>query len=121
MNTFAWPVRSRPVLPDVVPDAAVPPCASTSVGAETVRGITLMLMAACLATVVVVTQRVLQLWVGDDLFLGWTVMWCVVLAAMQWLSRRAQVWSFSGLQRLDAWAQRLAQQRARHRAQAPRT
>ena len=46
-----------------------------------------MLMAACLTTLVLLTQRLLQSWAGDALFLGWTVLWCVMLAALLGLSR----------------------------------
>ncbi|MDO9159858.1 MAG: hypothetical protein Q8S32_02610 [Burkholderiaceae bacterium] len=119
MKLFAWP--GGPKAPDATVGSsplAAPVCPSTSVGAETVRGITLMLVAACLATVVLVTQRVLQGWVGDDVFLTWTVTWCVLLGAMQWLLRSAAGWSRASLQWLDTWAQRIARQRAQHRAGA---
>lgn len=117
MKLFAW--QGSPDAPRwavASPAPAEPTTPSTSVGAETVRGITLMLVAACLATVVLVTQRVLQWWVGDDLFLTWTVTWCVLLAAMQWLLRSARGWANAGLQWLDAWSQRVARQRAQQRA-----
>jgi peptidoglycan/LPS O-acetylase OafA/YrhL len=119
MNLFNWPRLIRtpsPKLAAPLVDAVKPACPSTSVGAETVRGITLLLAAACLATVVLVTQRVLQWWVGDDLFLAWTVTWCVLLAAMQWLLRSARGWAQAALQWLDDWSQRVARQRAQRRS-----
>lgn len=119
MNLLNWPRHTGTPAPQLAaPTSGELKTASpsTSVGAETVRGITLLLVAACLATVVLVTQRVLQWWVGDDLFLTWTVTWCVLLASMQWLLGSARGWAQAALQWLDDWSQRMARQRALRRA-----
>lgn len=88
---------------------------SRAVGVETVRSLTLMLMAACLTTLVLLTQRLLQSWAGDDLFLGWTVLWCVMLAALLGLSRLSNDLVHRTLASLDDWALRLARHRALRR------
>ncbi len=88
---------------------------SRAVGVETVRSLTLMLMAACLTTLVLLTQRLLQSWAGDDLFLGWTVLWCVMLAALLGLSRLSNDLVHRTLANLDDWALRLARHRALRR------
>lgn len=88
---------------------------SRAVGVETVRSLTLMLMAACLTTLVLLTQRLMQSWAGDDLFLGWTVLWCVMLAALLGLSRLSNDLVHRTLASLDDWALRLARHRALRR------
>lgn len=88
---------------------------SHAVGVETVRSLTLMLVAACLTTLVLLTQRLMQSWAGDDLFLGWTVLWCVMLAALLGLSRLTNGLVYRTLASLDDWALRLARHRALRR------
>ena len=88
---------------------------SRAVGVETVRSLTLMLMAACLTTLVLLTQRLMQSWAGDDLFLGWTVLWCVMLAALLGLSRLSNDLVHRTLASLDDWVLRLARHRALRR------
>ena len=95
--------------------AALPQPPSRAVGVETVRSLTLMLVAACLTTLVLLTQRLLQSWAGDDLFLGWTVLWCVMLAALLGLSRLSNDLVLRTLASLDDWALRLARHRALRR------
>ena len=95
--------------------AALPQPPSRAVGVETVRSLTLMLVAACLTTLVLLTQRLLQSWAGDDLFLGWTVLWCVMLAALLGLSRLSNDLVLRTLASLDDWALRLARRRALRR------
>jgi hypothetical protein len=88
---------------------------SSAVGVETVRSLSLMLMAACLASLVLMTQKLLRTWAGDDVFLGWTVLFCVMLAALVVLSRVSGGMAHRLLAGLDAWALRLARQRAAKR------
>lgn len=87
----------------------------SSVGVETVRSLALMLMAAVLTSLVLMTQRLMQSWAGDDLFLGWTVLWCVMLASLLWVSRLANGLTRHVLTGLDAWAWRRARERAAQR------
>lgn len=88
---------------------------SRAVGLEMVRRLALMLMAASLATLVLLTQRLLEIWVGGDLFLGWAALWCVLLSALLLLSRLVTVLAQWAVVTLDTWVWRLARQRAARR------
>jgi len=88
---------------------------SSAIGVETVRSLALMLMAAVLTSLVLMTQRLMESWAGDDLFLGWTVLWCVMLASLLWVSRLANGVARHVLAGLDAWAWRRARERAAQR------
>lgn len=88
---------------------------SRAVGAEMVRRLALMLMAAGLSTLVLLTQRLMRIWVGDDLFLGWATLWCVLLSALLLLSRLVTALAQWAVVTLDTWVWRLARQRAARR------
>ncbi len=105
--------RSRVPQPDPPPLSVQP--RSSALGVEMVRRLALMLMAAGLATLVLLTQKLILTWVGDDLFLGWAALWCVLLSALLLLSRLVTVLAQWAVGALDTWVWRLARQRAARR------
>ncbi len=94
-------------------DAWQPP--SRSVGVEAARSLALMLVAACLTALVLTTQRLMPDVAAPDQFLGWAVVWCVMLAGLVVVSRLANALVTALLSSLDAWAWRLARHRASRR------
>lgn len=130
-RTFTWLLwRARPrnpapadrALPDVpgregeaCQPVLGPQPRSSTVGVEMVRSLALMLMAASLATLVLATHKLILTWVGDDLFLAWAALWCVLLSALLLLSRLITVLAQRVLVSLDSWVWQLARQRAAKR------
>lgn len=88
---------------------------SRSVGVEAARSLALMLVAACLTALVLTTQRLMPDVAAPDQFLGWAVVWCVMLAGLVVVSRLANALVKALLSSLDAWAWRLARHRAARR------
>ncbi len=90
-------------------DAAAPrQLPSTGPGHDMVRGLALMFMAAVLAVLVMVTDRLLLDRVGVGHVLSWLVLWAVLLSALMVLSRLALALSHALLGWLDRAALRAA-------------
>ncbi len=94
--------------------SAAPPAAphqlpSTGPGQDMVRSLALMLMAAIMAVLVMLTDRLLLDRVGVGHVLSWLVMWSVLLSALMALSRLAMYLSHALLAWLDRASLRAAQ------------
>jgi hypothetical protein len=100
--------------------AAPPPLRSTGMGKDMVRGLALMLIAAVMAVLVLLTEHLLLDRIDVGNLLGGLVLWSVLLSALLLLSRVSVRLSQAMLSRLDRWAQARAQDRSsdRHRASA---
>ena len=119
-NTHADPVRpamaQRPADQPHAEGALAP---STGMAKDMVRGVSLMLMAAVMATLVLVTERVLLGPADVGNVLGWMVLWSVLLSALLLLSRLSVRVSQATLNWLDGVARRSARARAEARVGAP--
>ncbi|MBY0466492.1 MAG: hypothetical protein K2W33_16270 [Burkholderiales bacterium] len=82
---------------------------STGPGQDMVRSLALMFMAAVMAVLVILTDRLLLDRVGLGHVLSWLVMWSVLLSALMALSRLAMVLSQALLGWLDRASLRAAQ------------
>lgn len=104
------------------PDTAAipPPLRSTGMGKDMVRGLALMLIAAVMAVLVLLTEHLLLDRIDVGNLLGGLVLWSVLLSALLLLSRVSVRLSQALLSWLDRWAQARAQDRSsdRHRASA---
>jgi hypothetical protein len=87
-------------------------------GKDMVRGLALMLIAAVMAVLVLLTENLLLDRIDVGNLLGGLVLWAVLLSALLLLSRVSVRLSQAMLSRLDRWAQARAQDRSsdRHRA-----
>lgn len=97
------------------PSAAPRQLSSTGPGQDMVRGLALMFMAAVMAALVMVTDRLLLDRVGLGHVLSWLVLWSVLLSALMALSRLAMVLSHALLGWLDRAALRAAQAKSNAR------
>ena len=98
-------------------DAATPrQLSSTGPGQDMVRGLALMFMAAIMAVLVMVTDRLLLDRVGVGHVLSWLVLWSVLLSALMALSRLAMVLSHA----LLGWLDRASLRAARAKSNARR-
>lgn len=82
---------------------------STGPGQDMVRSLALMFMAAFMAALVLLTDRLLLARVGVGHVLSWLVMWTVLLSALMALSRLSMYLSQALLTWLDRAALRAAQ------------
>jgi hypothetical protein len=82
---------------------------------RSVRGLAAMLLAAMVAGLVVVADRVINTWADEHLFLAWVVLWAVVFAALALFADVARGMAQRLLRSLDGWSRTLAQARAEAR------
>jgi hypothetical protein len=110
------PARSPVTATEVTP----PPLRSTGMGKDMVRGLALMLIAAVMAVLVLLTEHLLLDRIDVGNLLGGLVLWSVLLSALLLLSRVSVRLSQAMLLWLDRWAQARAQDRSsdRHRVSA---
>lgn len=114
-STVSTHARAEATLPRAEP---VTPrqLSSTGPGQDMVRGLALMFMAAVLAALVMVTDRLLLDRVGVGHVLSWFVLWAVLLSALIALSRLAMALSVS----LLGWLDRASLRAARAKCNARR-
>jgi len=82
---------------------------------RSVRGLAAMLLAAMVAALVVVADRVINTWADEHLFLAWVVLWAVVFAAIALFADVARGLAQRLLRSLDGWSRTLAEARAEAR------
>ncbi len=80
-----------------------------------VRGLAAMLLAAMVAALVVVADRVINTWADEHLFLAWVVLWAVVFAALALFADVARGLAQRLMSGLDGWSRVLAEARAEAR------
>ncbi|MEZ5645371.1 MAG: hypothetical protein R3E99_09495 [Burkholderiaceae bacterium] len=93
--------------------------ATSLVAAETtprrqkgVRGLAAVLMAAMVAGMVVLADRLIDTWADEHLFLGWVALWAVIFAAMALFADAARGVARRVVRGLDGWSRTLAEARA---------
>jgi hypothetical protein len=82
---------------------------------ESARGLTAMLLAAVVAAMVVVADRLISTWADGQLFLAWVFLWVVVFAGMALFADTARSLARRAVVSLDGWSQALAEARAETR------
>jgi len=107
-----------PSLAEPVP-TDVSQSASTGMGRDMVQGLALVMMAAVLAVLVLLTDRLLLDRTGVGHVLGGLVLWSVLLAALLMLSRVSVFASHAVLTWLDRAAFERARSRSRTRQGTP--
>lgn len=83
--------------------------------AESARGLAAMLLAAVVAAMVVVADRLISTWADGQLFLAWVFLWVVVFAGMALFADTARSLARRAVVSLDGWSQALAEARAETR------
>jgi hypothetical protein len=79
------------------------------------RGLAAMLLAAVVAAIVVVADRLISTWADGHLFLAWVFLWVVIFAGSALFAGTARRLAHSTMRSLDGWSQTLAQARAEAR------
>jgi hypothetical protein len=75
------------------------------------RGLTTGLLAAAVALLILVADRVIGEWADEHLLLGWLAMWAVVFAGTAALGGTARRLALSGLRGAASWGRALAEAR----------
>ncbi len=83
--------------------------------ADSARGLSVMLLAAVVAAMVVVADRLINTWADEQLFLAWVCLWVVVFAGMALFADTARKLARRLSVSLDGWSQTLAEARAEAR------
>ena len=77
-----------------------------------VRGLSFMLMAAAVSTLVLLAEKIGGVWTEGDLFVGWVVMWVVVFASLALLADTVRSLAGRLMGVLDGWSRSVASSRA---------
>jgi hypothetical protein len=82
---------------------------------DSARGLSFMLLAAVVAAMVVVADRLISTWADGQLFLAWVFLWVVVFAGMALFADTARSLARRAVVPLDGWSKALAEARAETR------
>jgi hypothetical protein len=77
--------------------------------------LSVMLLAALVAALVVVADRFVSTWADEHLFLGWVVLWLVIFAGLALFAGTARSLAARAIRGLDGWSQSRANARAEAR------
>jgi hypothetical protein len=102
-------VRTLPTAPraDARPSAAASP--------EGARRLSALLLAAALATVLVIADQVIDTWADGHLLLAWVLLWAIVFAGLALFADSARRVARRTVAALDDWSRSLAEARAEMR------
>lgn len=79
------------------------------------RGLAAMLLAAVVAALVVVADRLISTWADGHLLLAWVVLWAVIFAGTALFAGAARRLASRAMVALDSWSQSVAAARAEAR------
>jgi len=82
---------------------------------DSARGLAAMLLAAAVAALVVLADRLISTWADGHLFLAWVGLWVVIFAGSALFAGTARRIARSAMRSLDGWSQTIAQARAEAR------
>lgn len=79
------------------------------------RGLAATLLAAMVATMVLVADQLMDTWADEHLLAAWVLMWVVGFASLALLAPTARRLAARAMGALDAWSRRIAYRRADER------
>lgn len=95
--------------------AALRTGSSSSAAPEGARGLSALLLAAAIATLIVVADQVIDTWADGHLMLAWVLLWAVVFAGLALFADSARQLARRTVASLDSWSRSLAEARAEMR------
>jgi hypothetical protein len=81
-------------------------------GYDSASGLSAMLLAAMVSALVVVADLLIGTWADGHLMLAWIALWTVGFATLAVFGGPARKLALTSLSALDAWSERIAQERA---------
>jgi hypothetical protein len=91
------------------------PLARTTASPEGARRLSALLLAAVLATLVVIADQVIDSWANGHLMLAWVILWALVFAGLALFADGARRLARRSVAALDDWSRSLAEARAEMR------
>ncbi|AOS81458.1 hypothetical protein [Hydrogenophaga sp. PBC] len=82
---------------------------------EGARGLSALLLAAAIATLIVVADQLIDTWADGHLMLAWVLLWAVVFAGLALFADSARGLARRTVAALDDWSRSLAEARAEMR------
>ncbi len=80
-----------------------------------IRGLSVLFLAALVAAMVVLADRLISTWADEHLFLAWVLLWVVVFASLALFADAARVMARRAGAKLDRWSRSRAEARAEAR------
>ncbi len=93
-------------------EAAVDKVQAMRQGFDSTKGLSLMLLGAMAAALVVVADQLIETWADGHLLAAWVALWLIAFAALALCSTLARRLAGKAVDALNAWSQRVAQARA---------
>jgi len=84
-------------------------------GFDSAKGLSVMLLAAMVAALVVVADQLIETWADGHLLVAWVALWALGFVALAAFSMPARRWTASANGALKAWSERAAQKHADER------
>lgn len=81
-------------------------------GFDSTRGLSTMLLAAMVASLVVVADQLMDTWADGHLLVAWTALWLVGFATVAVFGGAARKLAVAAVTALNAWSQRVANARS---------
>ncbi len=85
---------------------------AASRGYDSATGLSAMLLAAMVSSLVVVADQLIDTWADGHLMVGWIALWVVGFTALAVFGGAARKLALTAMSALDAWSERVAQDRA---------
>ncbi len=92
-----------------------PSAKQTARHTDSSRSLAALLLAAVVAAMVILADRVVSTWADGHLLLAWVFLWVVVFAGMALFADSARRLARRGIVVLDSWSQSMAEARAETR------
>ena len=86
--------------------------ANKNTAPEGARGLSALLLAAAIATLIVVADQVIDTWADGHLMLAWVLLWALVFAGLALFADSARRVARRAVSALDDWSRSLAEARA---------
>lgn len=93
-------------------ESAVEAASQIRQGFNSTRSLSIMLLAAMVAALIVVADQLVDTWADGHLLAGWVMLWVVGFAALALLAAPARHLASRLMQALDTWSSRVARRRA---------
>lgn len=102
-------------LGDVRQERAATAAAPTRRGFDGTKGLSAMLLAAMVSSLVVVADQLVETWVNGHLMVAWIALWAVCFTAMAMFAGAARKLAVASTVVFNAWRAKKAQQRSDER------
>ena len=81
-------------------------------GFDSTKGLSAMLLAAMVSSLVVVADQLMDTWADGHMLVAWVALWLVGFAAVAVFAGAARKLAVTAVSALDAWSQRVARARS---------